>query len=216
MKILALEFSSECRSVAVAEDGRVLGQADETGGSRTRAFALIEKALADARLEREQIDCLAIGLGPGSYAGVRVAIAIAQGWQMARPVRLLGISSVDALAFRAIPLAAARINFLIDAQRNEFYFAAYELGPTTWTVLEPLGLLSEEEARRRSAVGELVIQPELLGAFPNGRVLYPDAAALAGLAARRANFISGDQLEPIYLREASFVKAPPPRTVPVL
>jgi tRNA threonylcarbamoyl adenosine modification protein YeaZ len=216
MKILALEFSSERRSVAIAADGLVLGQADETGGPRTRAFALIEKALAEAKLEREQIDCLAIGLGPGSYAGVRVAIAVAQGWQMARSVRLLGISSVDALAWRAVPLVETRINFLIDAQRKEFYFAAYELGPTTWTVLEPLCLLSAEEARRRLANGELVIQPELIGAFPNGRAQYPDAAALASLAGRRADFVSGDQLEPIYLRETSFVKAPPSRSVPVL
>ena len=134
---------------------------------------------------------------------------------MARPVHLLGISSVDALAWRAIPPVPARINFLIDAQRNEFYFAAYELGPAKWAVLEPLGLLSEEEARRRSADGELVIQRELVGAFPNGRILYPDAAALASLAAHRTSFVSGDRLEPIYLREASFAKAPPSRIVPV-
>jgi tRNA threonylcarbamoyl adenosine modification protein YeaZ len=216
MKILALEFSSDGRSVAVAVDGRVLGQAGERGGSKTRAFALIEKALAEARLEREQIDCLAIGLGPGSYAGIRAAIALAQGWQMARRVRVLGISSVDALAWRAMPSNATRINFLIDAQRNEFYFAAYELGPATWTVLEPLCLLSAEEARHRCAVGELVIQPELAGAFPHGRPLSPDAAALACLAERRSDFTPADQLQPIYLRETSFVKAPPPRAVHVL
>ena len=211
MRILALEFSSERRSVAVAADGLLLGQADESG-STAGAFALIEKALAEANLEREQIDCLAVGMGPGSYAGVRAAIALAQGWQVARPVRLLGISSVDALAWRAIPLVETKISFLIDAQRDEFYFAAYELGPNTWTVLEPLCLLGAAEARRRCAGGELVISPELLGAFPNGRALYPDAAALASLAGCRTHFVSGDQLEPIYLRETSFVKAPPSRT----
>ena len=77
MKILAVEFSSERRSVAVLAEGRVLGCAAETGGRTARAFSLIESALREARLEREDIECVAVGLGPGSYAGIRAAIALA-------------------------------------------------------------------------------------------------------------------------------------------
>ena len=57
--------------------------------------ALIDDALREAGVEREQIDCLAIGLGPGSYTGVRAAIAVAQGWQLARGIRLLGVSTAE-------------------------------------------------------------------------------------------------------------------------
>src|SRR5687768_8901395 len=95
MKILALEFSSERRSVAVVENGDVLGEAHEQGGKHTRAFELIERALAAARLEREQIECVAVGLGPGSYMGIRIAIAIAQGWQLARGVKTAGVKSAE-------------------------------------------------------------------------------------------------------------------------
>ncbi|HKQ37031.1 MAG TPA: tRNA (adenosine(37)-N6)-threonylcarbamoyltransferase complex dimerization subunit type 1 TsaB [Verrucomicrobiae bacterium] len=98
MKILALEFSSEQRSVAVVEDGTVLGEACEKTGKHTQAFALMAAALAQAGIEREQIECVAVGLGPGSYMGTRIAIAIAQGWQLARGVKTAGVSSAEAVA----------------------------------------------------------------------------------------------------------------------
>src|SRR5438876_225742 len=101
MKILALEFSSAQRSVALVVDGQVRGRAQETGTRESRALSLIETALAAAGLERENVDCLAIGLGPGSYTGIRSAIALAQGWQLARGTKILGISSVESLAAQA-------------------------------------------------------------------------------------------------------------------
>ena len=63
MKILALEFSSPQRSVAVADDGRAMSEVIETGASGTRAFGMIEAALREAKLEREQIECVVVGLG---------------------------------------------------------------------------------------------------------------------------------------------------------
>src|SRR5581483_749566 len=100
MKILALEFSSERRGVAALDtESGALGRAEETGG-RT-VFGLVEQALASAGLEREQIELLAIGLGPGSYTGIRGALATAQGWQLARRINVVGVSSVDCLAAQA-------------------------------------------------------------------------------------------------------------------
>src|SRR5471032_3024317 len=101
MTILALEFSSPQRSVAIARDGIVLSEAGETGGRNTAAFGMIEKVLAESKIRREQIDVLCIGLGPGSYTGIRSAISIAQGWQLAREIKLTGISSVEAVAAQA-------------------------------------------------------------------------------------------------------------------
>ena len=149
MKILALEFSSEQRSVAVVEDGRVLGEAREKTGKHTQAFALIEAALKEAQLEREQIDGIAVGIGPGSYMGTRIAIAIAQGWQLARGVKTAGISSAEAFAREADKSGSA----------------------------------------------------------------FPEARAVGILAAEQQCFVSADKLEPIYLQQISFVKAPPSRTI---
>ena len=219
MKILALEFSSAQRSAAVVESSPgkapvLLGTATETGDHKTKAFHLIEQALRSARLEREQIDCLAVGLGPGSYTGIRVAISVAQGWQLAREVKLLGVSSVECLAAQAqVENILGRVNIVIDAQRKELYLAGFEISAAVLREVEPLHLETLVEALVHERSGELVVGPEVTRWFPQGRVLFPAAAMVGRLAARSSDFVAGEKLEPIYLRETSFVKAAPPRTL---
>src|SRR5262245_2062320 len=101
MKTLAIEFSTDQRSVAVLVGEDVRGTAAESSTRDTHAFALIEQALKQAEVKREEIECIAIGTGPGSYTGIRAAIAIAQGWQLARPIQLAGVSTVENLIFEA-------------------------------------------------------------------------------------------------------------------
>jgi len=67
--------------------------------------------------------------------------------------------------------------------------------------------------RSRAEAGERLVGPEVTRWFPAGQLLSPTAAALTRLAAGRTEFVSGDKLEPIYLRETAFVKAPPSRVV---
>jgi len=215
MKILAVEFSSDQRSVAVAVDGKILATAAETATRATHAFALIEQALAEARLEREQIECLALGLGPGSYTGIRSAIALAQGWQLARPIKLLGVASVECLAAEAQANGwFGKVNLVIDAQRNELYLARYEISPEGYCEVGPLKLATLDEVRSQSSAGEIIIGPGVNRWFSEGRALFPSAASLGRLAASRADFLPGEKLEPIYLRETNFVKAPPLRVLP--
>jgi tRNA threonylcarbamoyladenosine biosynthesis protein TsaB len=216
MTILALEFSSSQRSVAVVR-GRagaaasVVSEVVETGAGGTRAFAMIQSALREAQLEREQIEVLAIGLGPGSYTGIRIALSIAQGWQLASRggLKLLGVSSAECLAAQAqaekIP---GRVNVVIDAQRNEFYLAAYEISTGGWKEIAPLRILTRPEVESRAGAKEILIGPEVARWFPNGRRVFPRAAMLGQLALNRNDFVAGDRLEPIYLRETNFVKAP--------
>jgi len=217
MKILGLEFSSAQRSVAVVEGGIgvptiVLGEMSEAGGRAGRMLGLIEEVLKSARMEREQIECLAIGLGPGSYTGIRSAIALAQGWQLARGLKLLGLSSIECLAAQAQDQNnPGRVNIVIDAQRNEFYLAGYEVGPSVRREIEPLRLAARDEVQAKINAGTTVIGPEVRRWFSAGNELFPSAATLGKLAASRSDFVSGEKLEPIYLREISFVKAPPPR-----
>jgi tRNA threonylcarbamoyl adenosine modification protein YeaZ len=215
MKILAVEFSSAQRSVAIALDGRIRAQASEIAGRATHALALIEQALAEARLAREEIECLAIGIGPGSYTGIRAAIALGQGWQMARGVKLLGISSAECLAKTAQANGIlGTVHVVIDAQRQELYFARYEINATKLRETSPLKLASVEEVRAVSSPNGKILGAEATRWFENGRLLFPEAATLAELAAERTDFIAGEKMEPIYLRETSFVKAPPPRLLP--
>lgn|SRR5487761_1913995 len=212
MTILALEFSSAQRSVAVARGGAVLAEAAETGGRGTNAFGLIEQVLATAGLGRGEIECLAVGLGPGSYTGLRVALAIAQGWQLAAGVKLLGLGSLDCLAAQAqAENIFGRVNAVVDAQRGEFYLAAYDVSAGGWNEVAPLKIVPASEVESRAAAGEILTGPDVTRWFAAGKILFPQAARLATLAARRGDFSAGEKLEPVYLRATSFAKAPPPR-----
>jgi hypothetical protein len=103
---------------------------------------------------------------------------------------------------------------VIDAQRGEGYLAGYELASGRRHEISPLRIVSMEAICEEERRGATLIGPEVSKWFPSGRVLYPHAATLARLAGERAAFLPGNQLEPIYLRETAFVKAPPPRRFP--
>ena len=214
MTILALEFSSEQRSVAVAHGGKVLSEAIATGDRRgTKAFGLIEKVLAEAKIGREEIEAVAVGLGPGSYTGIRAAISVAQGWQLARGVKLLGISSVEALAAQArAEKIFGRVNVVIDAQRCEFYLAGFDISADGFKEVEALKIVPLDEIQSRAATKEIFIGPEITKWVPGGQNTPPHAATLAQLAEHRDDLCGGEKLEPIYLRETSFVKVPAERS----
>ncbi len=214
MKILALDFSSPQRSVAVfnPDTGSVAEVVDAATGHTMKPFAMIESALHQAGLEREQIELIAVGLGPGSYTGIRAAIAVAQGWQLARGVKLSGASSAEGVATQAgAEGVTGRFNVVIDAQRGEFYLAVYEIAGGTTRETSPLRIVSGEVIRELERSGELLMGPEVTRWFPQGHLRWPRAATLARLATARASVVPGEKLEPIYLRETVFVKAPPPR-----
>ena len=211
MKILALEFSSERRGVAVLDDGTVRGAALATGHAPS-AMALVEEALRQAGLEREAVERIVVGLGPGSYTGIRASIALAQGWALARGVGLLGLSSAEALAATAHATGLrGPIRLAIDAQRGDFYRADYELSDAGFNLIEPLRIVGRDELLQ--SAGKTIIGPEAdrLG----GTQMFPDAAQLGLLSVGREDFVAGESLEPIYLRETNFVKAPPLRVLPV-
>jgi tRNA threonylcarbamoyladenosine biosynthesis protein TsaB len=191
----------------------VICEVIETGGQSTRAFSMIEKVLAEAKIEREQIDVIAVGLGPGSYTGIRAALSIAQGWQLASGnggVKLIGVSSAECLAAQAqSEKIFGRVNVVIDAQRNELYRAVYEVSQGACREIEPLQIMGLAEIESRANAGDILIGPEATRWFPSGRIIFPRARTLGRLVAGRNDFVSGDMLAPIYLRTANFIKAPP-------
>lgn len=214
MKILALEFSSSQRSAAVLHSAQV-HEVVETGAGVNAPLAMTEEALRRSTIEREQIECIVVGLGPGSYTGVRSAIALAQGWQLARRVNLLGISSAECIAAQAQAHGMiGAVSVFIDAQREEFYLGSYELADEACREVEPLRIVTRDELERRAASGGILVGPEATRWLASGRTVFPRAATLGKLALNRSDFVAGEKLEPIYLRETKFVKAPPPRLVP--
>ena len=205
MKILALEFSSQHRSVAVTDERKPLAHVF-TDNHKTSPMVLIHEALTKAKTERPEIDLIAVGIGPGSYTGIRSSIAIAQGWQLGREIKLCAISSVEVLAATAqANNQRGETHFLIDAQRREYYHCMWELTEDKQTEKTPLSIINAPKAAQLKALG-----PNASG-LPHCESLYPNANTLASLAGEQSNYIKGSEIEPMYLRQTEFTKAPPLR-----
>lgn len=209
MTTLALEFSTDRRSVALVRDGTVLAEAVHQVTRTTPVFALIADVLARTGLAREAVECVAVGIGPGSYTGVRLAISVAQGWQLANDVKIAAVNSFDALA-RALPATAGTTLLAADAQRGELAVARADGG----RVIEPIRLATLAEVKALIAAGKSVAGPEVTRLLGGGGEFFPTAAEIGRLAESRGEFVSAETLAPIYLREAAFVKAPPARALP--
>ena len=136
-----------------------------------------------------------VGLGPGSYAGVRIAIAAAIGLQAPSGARLIGFPSIC-----AIEKATDDYAIIGDARRQSFYFARVRENE----IVEGPNLFGQSELR--DELGKL--KPEIpifssddLPQFERVELRYPSALVLARLAQNENRSFSSPPLEPIYLRE---------------
>lgn len=214
MNLLALETSSHCRSVALARDGQLLASASWSVGPGARLFQLIDDVLQQAGMGRDAVDTVALGLGPGSYTGIRSTLALAQGWALARPIRLLGVRSTLACAWQVVQEGGrGRWAMVVDAQRGEFYVEEFELTGDGPESVEPLRLAGGADLERLTQRGIHLAGPEFPGLGRAGRAVMPGAIAVAGLAAGMTGTVAPEALEPVYLRPTTFTKAPAARVV---
>lgn len=215
MRILAAEFSSDQRSVAVLDGERILAERTLSTGRNTEAIQLIESALDHAETARHDIECIAIGVGPGSYTGIRTAIALTQGWQLATGVKVQAIDSLEALAFgQQAAGERGAVTFAVDAARGEFYIAIFELRAEGIECLQSTHLVKRNELERLLSTKKIIVGPNLEKNFPAIRNGSPAAKDVGILASRRSDFVEASELEPVYLRKLDFVKAPPLRDIP--
>ncbi len=188
MTTLAIDTSTLWGSVAILAGEEVLFAEDFVADRSHSAtlFTILERALKIApRPER-----LAIGLGPGSYAGIRIAIAAGIGLELALGAELVGIPSVAAWE-------SGEYLAVGDARRSTYYWTHVVEGDC---VEGPL-LLEEAEFRARLAAANLpVYATEPLPGFENVKLARPAAKTLARLCAAGRSVAAGP-LEPIYLRE---------------
>src|SRR2546426_10587060 len=174
MKILALELSSARGSVALLNDGNVVFFR-EWQNDRKNSGPFCEY-LAEVLKEFEKPDTIIVGLGPGSYAGTRIAISAAIGLQAASRARLIGFPSIC-----AIECDAAEYCVIGDARRQTFFFARVRdnnlsEGPTLMSEAE----LSEKMDKLDGKMS--IFATEKLPQFERAVIRYPSAKVLAQLA----------------------------------
>lgn len=193
MIILAIETSTHQGSVAMLHEGRLLFS-ESCGAGRSHSsllFAVLERALK-AVPEGARLDQIAVGLGPGSYAGVRIAISAATGLALATGAELVGIASIAALA-EGEYLAVG------DARRESYSFTRVRDGQC---MEGPLLFSASKLAEKLADCPLPVFASESINApIPAPELRYPSAERLARLAAEGRSIVARGDLEPIYLRE---------------
>jgi tRNA threonylcarbamoyladenosine biosynthesis protein TsaB len=95
--LLALDGALGAFSCALLRDGHTVAEATAGNDALEAGLALVERVLAGAGVGLEAVDRLAVGIGPGSFTGLRIAISYAKSIALARRLPLVGISSYDAL-----------------------------------------------------------------------------------------------------------------------
>jgi tRNA threonylcarbamoyladenosine biosynthesis protein TsaB len=135
MIVLGIDTSTPATAVALRlEDGRTGEARDDPPagahpGHATRLLGLADGLLADAGLGWPALGRIAVGLGPGTFTGLRVGVATARGLAQSLGVELVGVSSLRALALGALAQPApAGVLAVIDARRGEAFAAAYVAG----------------------------------------------------------------------------------------
>ena len=215
MKVLSLEFSSSQRSVAVFDPAHmvepiVVVATPAPPRQGTGVFALVAEALRQVGWQQQEVTHLAVGLGPGSYTGIRAAISAAQGWAAAAPLIVLGVPAVDMLA-EQLRREGTRGEVLLafDAQRGELYAERFRIDPNGIESLSHLRLTTLAEAKSALDEGIPVHGPDLAVLMAEARPLFPCAGTAARLAVSPSyREVRPEALAPIYLREVSFVKLP--------
>ena len=201
--ILALDAASAACSVAVWSDGRILASRSRamTEGHAEALMPLVVETLALAGLGFDSLALVAVGVGPGSFTGIRIALAAARGIALAAGLEVVGVDSFSAVAAALDPALRRGRNLLvaIDSRRSEIFGQYY--GATGALRGEPLILAPADLVAMRPD-GPLLIAGDgahLLPESPDSirAPSRPDAAAIAGIAAAGADLRPP---RPLYLR----------------
>ena len=192
MKILALELSTSRGSLAWL-DGNI-EFTREWPNDRKNSAAFFEN-LQVVQRKLGAPETIIVGLGPGSYAGTRIAISAAIGIQLSSDAHLIGYPSICAMECDSQEFCA-----IGDARRKSFFFARIlknEVieGPTLFSELELKARLESVEPATP------VFSSELLSQFQRCLISFPSALILARLAKESRRSFYLPPLEPIYLRE---------------
>jgi tRNA threonylcarbamoyladenosine biosynthesis protein TsaB len=188
MLILAFDTATDVATSALVSDGEVLGE------RTSRAVTVLEDIdalLRQAGAHTRELEGLAVGIGPGSFTGVRVGLATARGLALALGIPVAGVSTLDALAAGA-PGAMP----VVDARRGEVFVLEGEprvLPPDQLEVAPGMVCVGNGAVRYRS-----VLEAAGVEVPPDGDERHvPRARFHAQLA---SDFGPAEAVEPMYLR----------------
>lgn len=218
--ILAIDTSTHYGALGIGlPDGRTWTTVTDPEQKHGRSLVpAIGKLLEQAGLAVGDLDAIAVGLGPGSYTGLRIGLTVAKTLVYATGKPLVGLDSLEAIA-RAAPADALRVAIIADAQRGTLYTADFDRIQAGGLLVRqtPTQIETAEAWLQRFEPGTLVLSPDIdrlrpalalpetvaLGDAETGRPAAPALLALAREALERGERADPWFLEPLYLRASA-------------
>jgi tRNA threonylcarbamoyladenosine biosynthesis protein TsaB len=219
MLVLGVETATERLGLAIVREEALLAELHlDVGRRHAEQLVLgLDGLCSDVGIQPRALGAIAVSIGPGSFTGLRIGLAFAQGLALALAIPVIGVPTLDVLARGAEPWLGPVVACL-DARRGEVYFSAYELAPGRMESLDSSVAVGSAErvAERTRALGRRVllvgtgadlireaVGPEVICA-PR-RLGWPRAGLVAALGVER--IASGareepEHVEPIYVRRS--------------
>ena len=217
-RLLLIETSTSLCSPALAEDGKIVSfrESGEPRAHASMTAVFVQEMLQERGLRVQDCDAVCVGMGPGSYTGLRVGVSTAKGLCFGAQVPLVAVGTLDTLAAQAcgeglLPEGCRWIVPMVDARRMEVYTAVFSPAGERVTEVESRIIDAESFARERSEgpvlfIGDGAGKCEGVLGGPDAHFVqcFPKAAAMLRPALERFHakrFEDIAYFEPFYLKQ---------------
>ncbi len=217
MRVLALDTATEACSVALLSGDEFISRSAEGGRSHAQqVLEMVEAVLAEAEGSLSMLDGIAASIGPGAFTGVRISVAVAQGLAFGAGLRVVPVSTLEALALQTVQSGGRLALACLDARMGEVYWGCFaadlargliascpaSVGPPESVVLPAPGAYRGigrgfGAYPALAALPGLKLDPKDTTALPNAR----EFARLGALRLQRDGGMDPADLSPLYLRD---------------
>jgi len=199
--ILGFDTSAACCAAVLLSGDRVLvvRHEDMAKGQAERLMPLLEEVLAEAGVSWQDLTALGVGIGPGNFTGIRIAVSAARGLALSLAIPAVGVSALEAQAFGLSDVVVS----CLDARRDALYVQVFGGETSTAPAFCDLDTLPQiMPVVGASCVGHM--NEAIAGIFAGHPVSarMPMAEAIARIALQRCGQISLPRPAPLYLRGA--------------
>ncbi|MDX9703488.1 MAG: tRNA (adenosine(37)-N6)-threonylcarbamoyltransferase complex dimerization subunit type 1 TsaB [Candidatus Auribacterota bacterium] len=216
MNILGIETTSSKGTVALYSGDKFVAELELEHPLRHSRYviAAVDRLLVDACMDITDISRIAVGIGPGSFTGIRVGIAIAKGLNCDFAMKVVGIPSLKNIAVQLS--GETNISAYISAQRDEFFVQKFLVCPDTGLV--PDGdcmILTIDMMNTILSESTILVGPDYASIKPYSDKLlcrlydhpvYPRGQYAAILAYQENYALSDDDIVPLYVRRSEAEK----------
>jgi len=211
-RTVALDTSTALGSVALFDGDDLVFEAEKrvSNAHGESLLPMVDEALRRAGWSPAEVVRWAVGIGPGSFTGVRIGVATVKGIALATGAEVVGVTSLEALVEGIVGKPTISVAAVLDAGKGEAYVAAWTgeepvLAPTSLRTDSIAALLAKLPCEHLIVCGDITKTLDLARLpFPHElRTVaphdFPRAAAIGHMALRRAP-TPADALEPLYVR----------------